>query len=431
MSASENVRHWLDRLRAETAAIPRGEMAVCQVLRLAELELAYGQNDAARATLRQELDYFEGLQPGTWTPQVGIAAKLCERLGENQRLEPEVTRGAGWLARPEIVQYAGGLREGLHEVALQVGRVDVVTETVSEAWPGKVANALIDACLLAGWAGDAAELQRRLPDALAAIRASEPGPDWIAAVVHYQLLRACVRAGLLTEAAEICLAPDYPGEPPEELVIALFATADRGCYERVRDRQVAAKIDQFRAATDNHHWASSSVRHVAETIRRLGDADGYRSAVAQFRDVAAAWTPTRDWTACKVNCDLAVLYANAGEAAIAAAHFGVAKRLFEGKEQGVPTARGGKSLMAAILSAAYRDVGETDLALRYAKKTSHSGDRQMHVVSALILGGRLEAAEGELATLETPADRAGLIADSLMAEFTAGSSAAVLLIGPR
>ncbi|HVJ80302.1 MAG TPA: hypothetical protein VNC50_04455, partial [Planctomycetia bacterium] len=375
--------------------------------------------------------HFGRLQPGTWTPQVGIAAKLCDRLGENRRLEPEVMRGAGWLAQPKVVQYAGGLRESLHEVALQVGRADVVAETASEAWPGKDANALVDACLLAGWAGDSAELQRRLPDALAAIGASEPGPTWMSTVVHYQLLQACVRAGLLKEAAEICLAPGYPGQPPDELVIALYAAADRGRYARVRDRRVEAEIDQFRTATDNHHWASSAVRHVAETIRRLGDADGYRGAIEKFREVAAAWTPTRDWTACKVNCDLAVLFANAGEVASAAAHFDAAKRLFEGKEPGVPAARGGKSLMAAILSAAYRDVDETDLALRFAKKTSHSGDRRLHVVSALILGGRRESAEGELATLETPADRAGLIADSLMAEFTAGSSAAVLLIGPR
>ncbi len=115
---------------------------------------------------------------------------------------------------------------------------------------------------------------------------------------------------------------------------------------------------------------------------------------------------------------------------ISAEHLDTAKRLFAGKEPGVPTARGNRSLMATIPSAAYRDLGETDLALRYAKRSSHAVDRQGHIVRALILGGRVPDAEAELAKLDEPKDRAAWIGAALLSEFSVGSSSAVILCRP-
>lgn len=73
--------------------------------------------------------------------------------------------------------------------------------------------------------------------------------------------------------------------------------------------------------------------------------------------------------------------------------------------------------MASILSAAHRDVGDIDLAVRFARRTSHAGDRRAHLVSALIVGGRVSAAEAELARLDSPEERAYLISYTLLAEF--------------
>ena len=428
-SLSGNTEHWIERMRAEVAAIPGGMWWIIAAIQLAGVETAHGLDDSARGTLRSALDQFDVFQPGTWTPQVYEAAQLCARLSENRWLEPEVRRGRNWLSQPDVANSEGDLlRQQVLELAIQAGQADVAAQLTSSAWPGRAANELVDACGLAGWASDAAELRLLLPRARAAIEAAGPAPQWGSGTIGYRLVRACVSAGLLSELPELC---QVFGFPADEAPIALWSGPDRTAYARLRDGWLTNRIEQFRTAPDNHHWHSSAVRHAAETIRRLGDAEGYRAAIEQFRDVVAPWKPSHDWMACGVHCDLAVMYGNAQEARISAEHLATAKRLLEGKEPGVPTARGSRSLMAPILSAAYRDLGETDLALRFAKRCTHAGDRQGSIVRALILGGRVPDALAELAKLDEPRDRAVWIADALMSDFRVGSSSAVILCRPR
>jgi hypothetical protein len=429
MSLSENTEHWLKRMRAEVAAIPTEEWWVIAAMNLAKVECAYGQTDAARETLRGALARFDLLQVGTWNAHAYEAAQLCGRLFENRWLEPEVRRGVNWLSQPEVVKYGGNLlRDRVRELAIQAGQADVTAELVSDLWPGREANQLVDACGLAGWAGNASELRRLLPCARAAVESAGPEPQWPPRRVGYELIRACVVSGLLAEVPQLC--EDFPREVPDEAIIAHWSAADRAVYERVRDGWLANRIERFRTAPDNHHWHSSAVRHAAETIRRLGDADGYRTAIGQFRDVVLAWKPNWDTFACAAHCDLAVLYGQAQEAKISAEHLDAAKRLFDGKELGVPSERGNKSLMATILSAAYRYLGETDLALRFAKRSTHKGDRQACIVPALILGGRVAEAEAELAKLGEPKDRAFSLGGALLSEFRVSSASAVILCPP-
>jgi hypothetical protein len=383
---------------------------------LAEVQLAHRLEDAARATLALCLQRFDLLQPGTWTSLVARAAELCGRLSERQMLEPEVRRGLAWLAEPEIVKYQDALRDRVRDIVIQAGWADVAANLTSEEWPGVPANRLVDACRLAAWAENAAELRRVLPLAREAIRAIGTEPEHSTSSVGYWLVRACVRVGLLAEAAELADAFGFPPQATGELVIALRMAPDQAAYARVRDGWLTNRIDRFRAETENH-FCSSDVRCCAEAIRRLADADGYRNAVRQFHKIVAAWTPSHDWIACVVNCDLAVLYAKAGEAQISSEYLSAAKRLYEGKDPGVSSHRGSRSLMASILSAAHRDIGDIDLAIRFARRTSHSGDRRTHLISALIVGGHVSAAEVELARLDSPEERACLISYSLLAEF--------------
>jgi len=426
MTLSENTQHWLERLRAEVAMISDAEQGVVFEMQLAEVEFARHLFDAARATLCRCLQRFELLHPGNWTPLVDRAAELCGRLSENRLLEPEVLRGVDWLARPEIVKYQTALPGRVHDIAIQIGRADVAAKLVSDAWPGRPAKNLVDACRLAAWAHDTAELRRVLPLAREAVRAAEPGPNYLSHVINYWLVRACVLAGLLAEAPELVQATGFPGRATDELVIALWAATDRAAYAGVRDGWLNNRIEQFRTETKNHHWCSSEVRHCAETIRQLGDVDGYRKAIRQFREVVAAWAPSRASMACTVNCNLAVLFAKAGEAQISADYFDAAKRIFEGKEPGVSLVRGDRSLMAPVLSAAYRDVGDIDLALRFARRSSQTDERRMSLVFALIAGNRVSAAEAELAKLDSPEERALLIGDWLLDEFRIGTSQLIL-----
>jgi hypothetical protein len=421
MILNENTHQWLERMRTEVASIPEADLAVACVMQLGEVEFAHGLYDAARATLGRCLERFDLLHPGAWTSLVYSAARLCGRLSENRLLEPEVDRGVDWLAQPAIVEYQGDLRERVHEIAIQAGRADVVAKLVSDAWPGRPANALVDACRLAGWARDTAELRRVLPLARAAISEAGPGPKHFEKTMGYWLLRACVMTGLLTETAELGQVFAYPLEATDDLIAALWAASDRAAYASVRDGWLNHCVDVFRTETRNHHFCSRAVRDCAQTIRRLGDADGYRYAIEQFREAVAAWVPRSDWIACAVNCDLAVLYAMGGEAQISSDYTSAARRLFDGKVPGVPAERGGRSLMASILSAAYRDVGEFDLALRFARRISHADDRRLHLVSAQIVGGHASAAEIELAKLDSPEERASLIAFSLLAGLTVWS----------
>ena len=162
-------------------------------------------------------------------------------------------------------------------------------------------------------------------------------------------------------------------------------------------------------------------------ILRLGDADGYENTLRQFRTAADASMVSPDWIACYVHCDLAVLYHKAAENDISAEHFSAAKRLFDGKMPGVPTERGSRSLMASLLSAGHRDVGNIDLALRFARRISSARDRQLHLVSALIVGGRLSAAEAELTRLGSSTDRADLISYSLLTWCKVASSPVIIV----
>ena len=88
--------------------------------------------------------------------------------------------------------------------------------------------------------------------------------------------------------------------------------------------------------------------------------------------------------------------------------------------------RGDRSLMAPVLSAAYRDVGDIDLALRFARRSSQTDERRMSLVFALIAGNRVSAAEAELAKLDSPEERALLIGDWLLDEFRIGTSQLIL-----
>jgi hypothetical protein len=424
---SENTQHWLGRLREEIGAISDAGLAVAYAMQLAEVELAHGLDAAARATLIRGLQRFDVLHPGAWTSLVYCASQLCARFSENALLQTEVQRGVAWLAQPEIVEYQGDLRERVHDFAIQAGSADVAAELISNEWPGERANRLVDRCRLAGWAQDAAKLRRTLSTAREAIAAAGPGPDHLRTPLGYWLARACVRAGLLGEASELCGEFGFPLEATDELLIALWAATHPGAYAAVRDGWLTDRIRRFEAATKDHHFCSTELRHCAETLRRLGDADGYRNARRQYHEVVAMWTPSRDWIACYVHCDLAVLYAKAAETDISAEHFSAAKRLFDGKVPGVPTARGSRSLMASILSAGHRDVDDTDLAVRFARRSSDARDRQLHLVSALIVGGRVSDAEAELARLGSPDDRADLIGYSLLTWCKVGSLPVIIV----
>ena len=404
---------WLLRLRAELAAIESKELALYYRMQLAKLELDCGLTEDARSTLSECLARFGLLVPGAWTPQVQIAAGLCARLSENALLVPEVARGAGWLAQPEVATYDNLIRECVHDIAIQAGRADIAADTVSAAWPGKEANLLIAQCRLAGWKPDAAEVQRLLPRIRQAIAAAGPSPQHVGRMIGYWLARACVHTGHFAEAIDVCQDAGIPGAAWEELVIASRAAGQEAIYARARDGWLNGRLEQFRGETSNHHWASSAVRYCALTIRRMGDDDGYRTAIGQFREAAAASSPVHDSFACAVMCDLAVLFGIAGETAISAEYLATAQRLYDGKEPNVRTERGSRSLMASILSPAHRDLGSIDLAVRFAKKITSAGERRLHLVSALIHGGRAADAEAELGKLDAPADRAGLILSSL------------------
>jgi hypothetical protein len=334
---------------------------------LAETDLAYGLDEAARETLAGKASRFGLLQLATWTSIVPRAAELCDWLSENRLLLPEVDRGLAWLAVPDVVKYHTGLREVVRDLAIQTARGDVAVELRSDVWPGAPANGLVDACRLAAWAGDVAGLRRELPAARRAIAAVMPGPHHLRKSIGYWLTRACVRAGLLPEGAELCEEFGFPAQATDGLVIALSAATDRDLYTSVRDRWLTARTEAFRAERSNHHWRSWELRSCAGTLGRLGDEAGYRKAIRQFREVVAAWTPTHDSFACAVNCDLAVLFDKAGETQLASDHLNTAKRLFDGREPSAKPERGSRSRMASILSAAYCDLGDVDLALRYAK----------------------------------------------------------------
>jgi hypothetical protein len=431
MSLSENTQHWLERLRAEVAMISAAERALILEMQVAEVEFAHRLFDEARATLCRCLQRFELLQPGNWTPLVDRAAELCGRLSENRLLEPEVLRGVNWVAQPEIVKYQTALPERVHDIAIQVGRADVAAELVSDAWPGRLANSLVDACRLAAWARDTAELRRVLPLAREAVRAAGPGLEYLSHIINYWLVRVCVLAGLLAEASDLAQASGFPGRATDELVIALWAARDQAAYADVRDGWINNRIEQFRAETKNHHWHSSEVRLCAETICRLGDADGYRNTVRQYREVVAAWAPSMASMACMVNCDLAVMCAKAGETQISGDYFDAAKRVFDGKEPGLSLVRGDRSLLAPVLSAAHRHLGHIDLALRFARRSSHTGERRMSLLFALMAGGRVPDAEAELAKLDSPEERAPLIGDSLLDGFRIGSSSRLIFFAQQ
>jgi hypothetical protein len=65
--------------------------------------------------------------------------------------------------------------------------------------------------------------------------------------------------------------------------------------------------------------------------------------------------------------------------------------------------------------------------VRFARRSSHARDRQLHLVSALIVGGRISAAEVELARLNSPDDRAELVAYSLLTWCKVGSSTVIMV----
>lgn len=424
MSTDENVRFWLERLRKEVAAIRNREQHLVLAIGLAETELLHGLEDAARATLLGCAGRLGQIQPGVWHPIVRRVAELCGVFSENRLLRPEVERGVAWLAVPKIVKYQDGLRECVHDLAIQTAQADVAAELVSNEWPDVRANRLVDACRLAAWAGDAAGVQRGLPVATKAIAAAEPGTDYRRCVVVGWLIDACLRVGLLANAAELC--EEIGLENADRLVIALSAGGDRDLYAVVRDRWIAACTKAYRSESwdYSHSW---NLRSCAETLHRLGDDAGYRSAIRQFREAAAAWTPTHDTFACGVYGDLAVLSSKADEVQLAAEYLSTAMRLYEGREPDVSSARGSRSMIASILSAAYRDIGDVDLALRFARKISDKRGRQTHLVSALILGRRVSAAELELAKLDSAEERAGLIHYSLTTEYPYGFSPSLLV----
>jgi hypothetical protein len=413
MIADIKVEAWLARLRAELAAIHDVNRVVSSMISLAEIELACGSADMARTSLTRALGQFDHVHPGSWTSLVYRAAELCGRLGENRLLEPEMQRGLAWLADPEFAKWQGGLRDQVREISLQAGRAEAAAELVSEAWLGKRANALVDQCICAGWRRAIPELRRALPLARRAIAAAGTGPDHLRTPLGYHLMRACTRAGLLDDAVNIAIEYDFPLQATDDLLQAIRAAKDHSLYARLREQWLTSVLGRFAREKLNHQFRSQDMRRCTEVQRRIGDTAGFLDSVRRFHDAVAAWTPACDWIACAVVCDLAVLHVRAGEVKLADYYFTEANQLAKGLRNGTQSVRGSKSLMASILSSAYHDVGETNLAVRFARKISASADRRTLLVSALIAGGRDADAEAELAKVAQPETRADLLIYSL------------------
>jgi hypothetical protein len=413
MNLSELHQYWLDRLRAEAAAISDSARSARAEMQLANIEFAFGLQDAGQATLVRCIQQLQFLHPGEWTSSVVRAAELCDNRETRRLLEPELNRGLAWLADPEIAKYQGGLRDCVHHVAIHTGRADVALSLVEDEWPGKAARRLVDECRIAGLFENAGELRRLLPLARNEIKAAAAGPTDLRNAVGYQLIPAYVRSGLLDEAAELAEESDFPLGATDELISALFRAKHQSAYIRICDGLLASRINQFSSKTDNHHHASTAVRDCTELIRGLGDVERYKKAVRQFHEAVVTWKPSHDWIACAVKCDLAVLHQRSGNAQISSDYLTTAKRLFDGKEPAVPTTRGSRSLMASILSSAHRDVGNIELALRYARRISSAPERQLLLTSALIAGGSNADAEAEMVKLDSPERRMMLIGNSL------------------
>jgi hypothetical protein len=413
VKSTRQIDKWLDRLRREVAAVPDPGRAVVSVVGQAEVEFALGLEDAARESIRRALTGFDALHPGTWDPVVGRVAELCGRIGDNGLLNRELRRGMDWAADPEIVKYQGGLRERVRELAVQLAREDVAADLVSDEWPGRLANSLVDQCGVARWAGDTPRVVRLLPQAREAVARAGTGPGHLRIPVGHRLIRACLSSGLLADAADLASEYDFPLRATADLLTALAAAGDSARYGVVREGWLAHRLTRFKLERLNHHWASEQVRFCAEAQRRLGDVGGYRDALRRLDEVVTRWAPAIDSLACHVFCDLAVMHHRAGDPARCASWFDHAERLATEPPTGVSSQRGSKSLMASILSGAYLDVRDTDRALRFARRVSARVDRRMHMVFALILAGQDDDAEKELSKAESPESRAGLIRSAL------------------
>lgn len=409
MNLSKNSQYWLERLRAEAAKIPAPDAD----LFVANTEFAFGLKDAGRTTLVRCIQGLQFLHPGAWTSSAARVAALCDD-GETRRLlEPEMNRGLNWLDNPDIAKYQGNLRTCVYHLAIHAGRADVAFSLLTDEWPGKPANRLLDECRIAGLFGKTDELRRLLPLARNAVTHAGDGPQDLWQAIGYRLIPACVRAGLLTDAAELAETFGFQDDATNELVTALWTAGTQTTYARARDSWLTNRIREFCAESNNNHHRSKTVRNCAEIIWRLGDIEGYEKIVHQYDEAVAAWKPRHDWVTCAVYCDLAVLHNRTGDAQISGQYFNTAKDLFDGKNPELPPTRGSCPLIASILSAAHRDVGNTELALRFARRISSVSERQLHFISALIAGERTAEAEAELAKLDSPDKRVMLITHSI------------------
>lgn len=406
MNLSENNQYWLERLRAEAAKIP-------DPYTVANAEFALGLKAAGKATLIRCIQRLQFLRRWEWAFSAVWTANLCDDRETRRLLEPELNRGLGWLADPDIAKYQGDLRDCVYLLAIHIGRADVAFSLLTDEWPGKAANKLLDECRIAGLFGNTDEMRRLLPLARNAVAQAGEGPQDLWQAIGYRLIPACVRAGLLTDAAKLAETFGFQDDAANELVTALWTAGIQTTYARVRDSWLTSRIREFCAESNNNHHRSKAVRNCAEMIGRLGDIEGYKKIVHQYDEAVAAWKPRHDWITCAVYCDLAVLHNRVGNAEISGRYFSTAKNLFDGKNPELPPTRGSRPLMASILSAAHRDVGDTELALRFARRISSVSERQLHFVSALIAGGRIAEAEAELAKLDSPDKRVMLITHSI------------------
>jgi hypothetical protein len=400
---------WLGGLRAEVASVSDPSRVPVEFLNLAFAEFGFDRLDVARSTLRDAVGRFGAMHVGSWTSVVERAARLCGRLGENGLLAPEVRRGVAWARDPEVVRYQTRLPEVVRELALQTGDADVAAELVSHDWPGTAVNAGVDRCTMARWRAEVAEVARGVPPALKAALDAAPGPDFLRVALGYRLMAAAVGAGLLALAADVAEVFGYLPVVARELASAAWGGSDRALYERVREGWLNRQFDAFRREGADHRRAAADARECAQCLRRLGDSDGYRDAVERFEQVVDVWTPERDWTACSVACDLAVLWSLAGDADRAAERLAYAVRVFGGEVRGLGSIRGSRSLMASTLSDAFRDVGDPDRAVRFARRVSARADRRALLVSALIAAGRDADASAELAKVSSGEARTGII----------------------
>jgi len=77
--------------------------------------------------------------------------------------------------------------------------------------------------------------------------------------------------------------------------------------------------------------------------------------------------------------------------------------------QSLTSVRGDRSLMASTLSDAWRDAGDFDRAVRFARRVTVQADRRSLLIAAYIQAGRDADADAELSKVASAETRTGVI----------------------